>query len=302
MVKEEKELQKTYSKKERMEKLLTNLEKLKEEASVESEQYEYMKTNYTQTLNEATAEIEQIKNRLSKEVESEEKTEGLYKQELKNVEVRFKVGEISAEEYQRIEKRAMEKLEKAQTKVRELKRLFDSKTSTDVGGYIDTQTKTSKGVSAPAITLPKLGDLTDITLSDFKELISPSDIKITKSNSLTLSGAALMLIGVLFLPWAWFLVSISAFQANVTLAIFCLILAALSVVAVFLMNSKARALLHLGTGGLGAIIGIIVIISLASEEVYGVSMGMDVVGSGLYAYVVGGIIAFLGGGIELKEG
>ena len=41
---------------------------------------------------------------------------------------------------------------------------------------------------------------------------------------------------------------------------------------------------------------------MRSEEVYGVRIGMEVVGSGLYAYVVGGIIAVGGGGIELKKG
>jgi hypothetical protein len=299
MVKEEKELQRAYSKKERMEKLLSNLEKLKEEGSVETEQYESMKNNYTQTLNEATSEIEQIKNGLSRGIESEERSLEIYKQELKNLEVRFKVGELSAEEYQKAETKTKGKIERAQTKVRELKRLFDTRTSGDVGGYIDTQLKKGKGVSIASITLP---DISDITVSDFKEFISPSEMEFTKGRLVAISGAALMVIGVLFLPWAWFLVSISAFQLSVAVAIFCLILASLSVVSCFLANSKLRALSHLGTGGIGAIIGFFIIIALASEEVYGVRVGMEVVGSGLYTYVVGGIIALVGGGIELKEG
>ena len=300
MVKEEKELQKAYSKKERVEKLLANLEKLKEEGSVETEQYESMKANYTQTITETTLEIEQIKNGLSKDIESEERTLEIYKQELKNLEVQFKVGELSAEEYQKAENKTKGKIEKAKIKVRELKRLFDSEASTDVGGYIDVQTKKGKGVSIVGdITRP---DLSGLAISDFKEFVSPSEMEFTKGRLMAISGAALMVIGVLFLPWAWFLVSISAFQVSAAVAIFCLILASLSVVSCFLANSKLRALLHLGTGGIGAIIGFLIIIALASEEVYGVRIGMEVVGSGLYAYVVGGIIALVGGGIELKKG
>lgn len=299
MVKEEKELQKAYSKKERMEKLLANLEKLKEDGSVEAEQYESMEANYTQTITETTSEIEQIKNGLSKDIESEEGTLEIYKQELKNLEVQFKVGELSAEEYQKAENKTKNKIEKAKIKVRELKRLFDSEASADVGGYIDVQTKKGGGVSISGITLP---DISDITVSDFKDFISPSEMEFTKGRLMAISGAALMVIGVLFLPWAWFLVSISAFQLSAAWAIFCLILASLSVVSCFLANSKLQALLHLGTGGIGAIIGTLIIIAMASEEVFGVRVGMEVVGSGLYAYVVGGIIALVGGGIELKEG
>lgn len=299
MGKEEKELQKAYSKKERMEKLLANLEKLKEEGSADAEQYESMKANYTQTLNEAASEIEQIKNGLSKGIESEERILGIYKQELKNLEVRFKVGELLADEYQKSEKKTKDKIDKAQIKVRELKRLFDSETSADVGGYIETQIKKGRGVSIASITPP---DLSDITISDFKEFISPSEMEFTKGRLVAISGAALMVIGVLFLPWAWFLVSISAFQVSAAVAIFCLLLASLAVVSTFLANSELRAVSHLGTGGIGAIIGIFIIIGMASEEVFGVRVGMEVVGSGLYAYVVGGIIALVGGGIELKEG
>lgn len=108
MGKEEKELQRAYSKKEKNEKLLSKLEKLREDGSVTDEQYESMKSNYTQIINEATSTIEQIKNGLAKEIESEEKTLDTYKQELKNLEARFKVGELSSEDHQKSEQKNKE--------------------------------------------------------------------------------------------------------------------------------------------------------------------------------------------------
>jgi len=149
MGKEERELQAAFSRKEKYEKLLSNLEKLREEGSVTDEQYESMKSNYTQAINEATSTIEQIKRGISRDLESEEKTLEAYEQELKNLEARFKVGELSAEEYQKLEQKTRSKIERAQAKVSELKRLLDSKSSADVGGYAEPgERKGAKAVSA----------------------------------------------------------------------------------------------------------------------------------------------------------
>ncbi len=73
----------------------------------------------------------------------------------------------------------------------------------------------------------------------------------------------------------------------------------------FLNNLKTRALGHIGIGGVGAIIGILFIIRVASQDVFGTKIGMDVmdvIGNGVYAYIIGSIITVIGGGIELKEG
>lgn len=159
MGKEEKELQRAYSKKEKNEKLLSKLEKLREDGSVTDEQYESMESNYTRIINEATSAIEQIKNGLARDIESEEKTLETYKQELKNQEARFKVGELSAEDYQKSEQKARSKIERAQAKVSELERLRDSNSSTDVGGYVEPGgDKGAKAVSAGG-GLPALEDI-----------------------------------------------------------------------------------------------------------------------------------------------
>jgi len=136
MVKKEKELQIALSEKERAEGLLSNLEKLKEEGTIDEAQYESMKSQYTQMLNSANTTIEQIKNEISREIESEQRDLDVYKQELSNLEVRFKVGELGAEEYRKAEQKTRSKVEKIESKLSELNKLYEAKSSADVGGPI----------------------------------------------------------------------------------------------------------------------------------------------------------------------
>ena len=136
MVRKEKELQLALSEKERAETLLSNLEKLKEEGTIDETQYESMKSEYTQMLNSANTEIEQIKSEINREIGSEQRDLGVYKQELSNLEVRFKVGELGAEEYRKSEQRTRSKLDKIETKLSELNKLSEAKSSADLGGPI----------------------------------------------------------------------------------------------------------------------------------------------------------------------
>lgn len=74
----ERELQEAYSKREKAERLLSNLENLKKEGTIDEAQYESMKSEYTQMLNSANTTIEQIKNEISREIESEQRDLGVY--------------------------------------------------------------------------------------------------------------------------------------------------------------------------------------------------------------------------------
>jgi len=152
-------LQEAYSKKEKYEKLLSNLEKLREEGSVTDEQYESMKSNYIRIINEATSTIEQIKNRIRSDIERGEKTIEVYEQELRNLEARFKVGELSADEYRKSEQRARDKIEKERARILELKRLLESKSSADVGGYIEVVERKGAKAIGVGMGFPALGEI-----------------------------------------------------------------------------------------------------------------------------------------------
>lgn len=151
MVKKEKELQIALSEKERAESLLSNLEKLKDEGTIDEMQYESMKSQYAQMLNSANTKIEQIKNEISRGIESEQRDLDVYKQELSNLEVRFKVGELGAEDYRKAEQKARGKIDKIESKLSALNKLNEAKFAADVGGLVATGKGVGTGVGTGEI-------------------------------------------------------------------------------------------------------------------------------------------------------
>ena len=322
MVKKERELQEAYSKREKAERLLSNLENLKKEGTIDEAQYESMKSEYTQMLNSANTEIEQIKSEISKELESTQRDLNIYKQELSNLEVRFKVGELSADAYRKLEQRTRSKLERTQAKVSELKRLLDSKTSADVGGYVEIkkEAKKARAVTAPGagISFPAfeniISSIRETSGSDFTEFVTTlEDVATPRTKLIGLIGGILMLISV-FLPWAsisafGFSASFSAFALSGALGGIGLIAGLICVLAAFLERSNARGLLHLGMGILALLALLAVWASAPSisgaeglfEEVMEEVMKMITIREGFYLYIVSCIAVIVGGLFELGE-
>lgn len=109
-----KELRAAYSAKEKAELLLSNLDKLKAEGSIEEAQYEVLKTEYIKMGDDAMSKINSIKVELQKQLDDKTRELDVYKQELSNLEARFKVGQIPAETYLKQEKRLRKKIAELQ--------------------------------------------------------------------------------------------------------------------------------------------------------------------------------------------
>lgn len=320
MVKKERELQEAYSKKEKAEKLLSNLENLKKEGTIDEVQYESMKSEYSQMLNNANSEIERIKNDISKELESTQRDLDIYKQELSNLEVRFKAGELSADVYRKSEQRTRSKIERTQAGVSELKRLLDSKTSADVGGAVEVKRegKKAKAVTAAGAGFPAFENISssirETSASDFTEFVTTlGDAAVPRTKLIGLIGGILMLISV-FLPWA----SISAFGISASFSAFALhgalggiglIAGFVCVFAAFFERSNARGILHLGMGILALLALLIIWVSAPSisgaeglfEEIMEEVMKMITIREGLYLYIVSFVVVIIGGLFELGE-
>ena len=134
-----KKLQVAYSKKEKAEKLLSNLEKLWEEEAITEEQYQTLKSEYEKIREDAISEMEQIKSRIKNKLKGLEKQLGTLKRDLSSFEARFKVGELSSESYAKIERKMQAKVEKTEKRISHLETLINSKSSEEVGGYIDVE-------------------------------------------------------------------------------------------------------------------------------------------------------------------
>lgn len=144
MVREERELQAQFSKKERTQRLLDNLEKLNSTGSLSPEQYAPMKKNYEASLLEAENGLANVKQNLTHQLTSEQRNLEIFTREQSNNEARFQVGELKQDEFARLAQRSRAKTDKIKSRITELSRLLASTSSAQVGGYIE-KAAASKG-------------------------------------------------------------------------------------------------------------------------------------------------------------
>lgn len=144
-----KELRTAYSAKEEAELLLPNLEKLKAEGSIADAQYEVLKAEYTKMSDDAISKIASIKAELQKVLDDKTRELGVFRQELSNLEARFKVGQIPAETYLKQEKEPKKKVAELEKEVSELQALVNSTSSADIGGAVGVK------ATKPKVEKPK---------------------------------------------------------------------------------------------------------------------------------------------------
>jgi hypothetical protein len=149
---EERELQIAFSEKEKTERLLSNLENLSAQGSVTPDQYTQIKAGYQNNLSVAASTILQVKSRIAQSIEYQKTNIGLFSHELQNLETRFRIGEITIEEFQKSQQKTQAKIQKMHNTVSGLQKLFNAQSSAEVGGYLDKTTGASRGMgSFPAL-------------------------------------------------------------------------------------------------------------------------------------------------------
>lgn len=130
-------LQLAFSKKEKGEQLLARLEELNDAGEVSEEQYTSKKEQYTQLIQEGASEIEAVRTSLATKVEALKRDLEKYPQELEDLELKSKLGEIEAESYARREQRIRAKIERIEKDLKENEDLLDAETAEDAGGFIE---------------------------------------------------------------------------------------------------------------------------------------------------------------------
>ena len=128
-------LQQGFSKKEKAERLLSNLEELKSQNSIEEAQYNTLKQKYSTAIQEARAAIEKRKGELKTKLAEIEKNVAIYDQELKNLATKFKVGEFNADIYKKKERAVEERKSKLENEKKNVEPWINAKSSADVGGF-----------------------------------------------------------------------------------------------------------------------------------------------------------------------
>lgn len=135
-------LKDALTKKERTVGLLANLTKMRSDGSVTEDQFQSMKAGYDQTIDSLSQEIDSIKSETNADLQAKEKEIEDYRQELNNLIVRQKIGEISANESQKSEKELGNKIEETEKEISALKTLASAQSSLDIPKDLQDVAKT----------------------------------------------------------------------------------------------------------------------------------------------------------------
>jgi chromosome segregation ATPase len=132
-----KSLRVALSKIEKGSQLLERLKELKKDGEVEDEPYAAKKEQYEGLIAEGKSELESIRSSLSTKLESLKRDLEKYPQELKDLELQSKLGEIDADTFTRKEQKLRARIDKLEENVEETERYLAAKTAEDAGGFID---------------------------------------------------------------------------------------------------------------------------------------------------------------------
>lgn len=144
-----KKLRIALSKKEKGEKLLERLDELNEAEEVEEAQYQQKKEQYTQLIEEGEREIELIRSSLAAKLEALKRDLERYPAQLKDLELKSKLGEIEADQFTRQEQRLRAKIDRLEQETEETSGLLSAETAEQAGGFIDISLEKKRFLRRP---------------------------------------------------------------------------------------------------------------------------------------------------------
>lgn len=304
MAREERELQRAFSEKEKYEKLLSNLDALKGKGAVSEDQYNPMKTGYQRSQEQAGATINQLKMKITQDIQSEETNVQRQNLELQNLDTRFKVGEIRADDLQKAEQRIRGKIQKSQASIMDLNRLLSAQSSANVGGYIDVKTGagSARSVSLSGSSIPGIGHAIETirgtSASDFSDIRTDMSEILTPSPELIGPAGGLLLFISLFLPW---FLGINLFTISGLNSAVGLIAALVCMGSAFLVRENARGTLQFGMGVIALVVILITLIYIVGQMgSYGMAI-IQLLGIGFYCYIIAALMMIVGGLMELGK-
>jgi len=132
-----KTVQKALSRREKIQRLLDNLEGLKTSGEVEDGQYDVLKTQYTTLRIEAEDNLQTIRDGLQRRYDDVSIEIAEIDKEVQTVQLRAKVGELEPDEVVKRLKAIQRKRQTMAARQTELGTARAGQSSADVGGYVD---------------------------------------------------------------------------------------------------------------------------------------------------------------------
>jgi len=153
--------------KEHAENLLAN----KSEASINEDQYKTLKSEYDKKLSDLFLEIARIKADIKGDLVASQNELSIAQQEFQKVEIKFKIGETSQNEFNKVKQTYENKINRLQISVSELNKLVNAESPKDIGlnsSSLPIREKTPNQRSGES-TLDEISDL----FQQFKASVAP---------------------------------------------------------------------------------------------------------------------------------
>jgi len=131
------QLQLAYSRKEKVTRLMSNLETLRSQDGVSDEDYPTIRSEYETFLNSAEESIEQLRQQIEQQIERHEQELGVLERDRQRMEVRLKVGELSQEKFAREVGRVDRRIMNTQNDIARLRKSLEANSSAELGGFVD---------------------------------------------------------------------------------------------------------------------------------------------------------------------
>ena len=140
---EAKRLRAAFLEKERNQGFLANLERLRAQGSVTSQQYAAMKHDYQQKMMSAVSEIASAKRQLSVKLQAAKQDLNSSKTALEGLRAKYNTGNLSMAEYHSSERKLTDRIDATRTEVAHLQKLVDAKSSGEIAAT-ETEGKAAK--------------------------------------------------------------------------------------------------------------------------------------------------------------
>lgn len=132
-----KKLQTALSKKEKIERLSGNLDRLRSHGDVTDEEYTAMSQSYASYRDVVEQEIEAIRAELLQSKQAGVHDMSVLDSEVRNLDLKHKVGEIDLQAYEAKKKKLDRRRDELSRRIDGYNRLLSVQAAADVGGYID---------------------------------------------------------------------------------------------------------------------------------------------------------------------
>lgn len=172
----DKELRLAFLNKEKAELFINNLERLFSEHTVNEATYSLLKAEYSAMLQQAQSKIDQLTQELNKQLTLKTRELEVYKQDLANLDARFKVGQLSANEFIRLAKNPDRKISILEDQVSHLNHLINVKHSSEItvqetsglGGLFSRRTPAN-----PSVILSRVPGATPLPVEEPPAVMPP---------------------------------------------------------------------------------------------------------------------------------